>query len=94
VQEAVETQIALAEHGRRREINDRLQVQALRDRRAGADAIEIDGQRAHAETLQLRRVLCRAHQAGDVVTLLQTQRQPLADVAAAGNKHLTAIRLH
>ncbi len=47
LQEPVEAQVALAEHRRRREIDDRLLIEPLRDRHAGADAIEVDRQRAY-----------------------------------------------
>ncbi len=94
MQEPVEAQVALAEHRRRREIDDRLLIEPLRNRHAGADAIEVDCQRMQTCALQLRHPIGRAHQPGDVEILLQPQRQPLADIAAAGNEDMTAPGLH
>jgi hypothetical protein len=90
LQEAVEPQVALAEHRRRSEIENRLLIEPLRDRRAGAHAIEIDGDRANPRALQFGDPLGRAHQAGDVELRLQALRETLADVAAARDQDVAA----
>ena len=94
LQEPVEAQVALAEHWRRREVDDRLLVEPLRDRHALTDAIEVDRERADTQAPELRDALSGAHQARDVVIRPQPQCQPLADVAAAGDEDVTALRLH
>ena len=57
LQEPVEAQVALAEHRRRREVDDGLLVEPLRDRHARTDAIEVDRERADTEAPQLRDAL-------------------------------------
>ena len=94
MQEPVEAQVALAEHRRRCQVHDGLFVEPLRNPHARTDAIEIDRQRANADARQLCDAFGRAHQPRDLVLGPQSQSEPLADVAAAGDEDMTTMGLH